>query len=216
MIYLIGGPPRCGKTTLARQLARLVQSPWLHTDYMASAFSRYFLPGAYDAQVPARDPGPEATGANNNDLLYARYTAAQTIAYYRARARQVWPGVQSFIEYALFDGEDLIIEGHHIDPALADSFAVPADTTVDSTVRRIFLVREDANGLAASLKRGGGRNDWVLKGTRQEVTFERIAQMVTLYSADIRADAESRGFPVVTTDGDFDAQLVRALDVLIP
>ena len=33
MIYLIGGPPRCGKTTLARQLARIVQSPWLQTDH---------------------------------------------------------------------------------------------------------------------------------------------------------------------------------------
>ena len=144
MIYLIGGPPRCGKTTLARQLARIVQSPWLQTDYMAPAFSQYFLPGAYDAQVPERDPGPEATGANDNDLLYAKYTAAQTVAYYRARARQVWPGVQSFIEYALVDGEDLIIEGLHIDPALADSFTVPADTTVGSAVRRIFLVREDS------------------------------------------------------------------------
>jgi 2-phosphoglycerate kinase len=192
-----------------------VQSPWLQTDYMAPAFSRYFLPGAYDAQVPARDPGPEATGTNDNDLLYAKYTAAQTVAYYRARARQVWPGVQAFIEYALFDGEDLIIEGLHIDPALADSFAVPADSGVGSAVRRIFLVREDSNGLAARLKRGGGRNDWVLKRTRQEVTFERIAQMIALYSADIRADAQAQGFPVITMDGDLDRQSKQAIDALL-
>jgi 2-phosphoglycerate kinase len=139
--------------------------------------------------------------------LYARYTAAQTVAYYRARARQVWPGVQSFIEYALFDGDDLIIEGLHIDPALPDQFAVPADVDVSRAVRRIFLVREDRTALAASLKRGSGSNDWVLKGTRQEVTFARIAQMIVLYSVAIRADAQARGFPVINLDREFDAQL---------
>ena len=39
--------------------------------------------------------------------------------------------------------------------------------------------------------------------------------MIALYSADIRADAEARGFPVINLDREFDAQLGRAIDVLI-
>lgn len=32
MIYLIGGPPKCGKTTLAKQLAKKLGIQWVATD----------------------------------------------------------------------------------------------------------------------------------------------------------------------------------------
>jgi hypothetical protein len=37
-------------------------------------------------------------------VLYATYTAEQTIAFYRARAARTWPGMQASMEYALTDG----------------------------------------------------------------------------------------------------------------
>ncbi|OGF22453.1 hypothetical protein A2Y83_04145 [Candidatus Falkowbacteria bacterium RBG_13_39_14] len=32
MIYLIGGPPRCGKTTLAKEMSKKLRIPWVSTD----------------------------------------------------------------------------------------------------------------------------------------------------------------------------------------
>src|SRR3990167_3772313 len=32
MIYLIGGPPKCGKTTLAKKLSKKLRVPWVASD----------------------------------------------------------------------------------------------------------------------------------------------------------------------------------------
>ncbi len=32
MIYLIGGPPRCGKTTLAKEMSKKLEIPWISSD----------------------------------------------------------------------------------------------------------------------------------------------------------------------------------------
>ena len=89
MIYLIGGPPRCGKTILARRLAGLVGCPWLQTDYLETAFSSYFPPGEYDLQRLAL--GPDVPRGRRNDALYATSSAAEIIAHYRALAKRAWP-----------------------------------------------------------------------------------------------------------------------------
>lgn len=183
---------------------------------METAFA-YYVAGEYDAPEHRRvlPPGVSENASNRNDVLYATYSAEQTIAYYRARAVRTWPGVQAFMEYALTDDEDLIIEGYHIDPRLVEAFAAPADTDLHRNVRRVFLVRDDVGEILTSIKQGSGRNDWVLRKTQQEVTFERIARMIALYSAAIRVDAQARGFPVIAMDEDFDRQIKHASDALL-
>ena len=39
MLYLIGGPARCGKTLLARRLHRRLQAPYFVTDYLTSGLA---------------------------------------------------------------------------------------------------------------------------------------------------------------------------------
>jgi hypothetical protein len=77
-------------------------------------------------------------------------------------------------------------------------------------VRCIFLVREDVENTLSSIRRSSRTNDWLLRGIRQDVTFERIAHMIVLYSSAIGADAERRRFPVVAVDRDFGRQIVQA------
>lgn len=209
VIYLIGGPPRCGKTTLARRLAGAMHCSWIQTDYLEAAISRY-LPGHDDRQ----NPKPAATAAGRYDILYATYSAAQGIAYDRARAQRIWPGVQALIAMAVSDGEDLVLEGFHIDPVLVDHVAAPTEAAGRRAVRCVFLVREDVENTVAGIRRPSRTNDWLLRGIQQDVTFERIMHMIVLYSKAIRADAERSHFPVVLVDGDFDRQIEYAMSVL--
>ncbi len=209
MIYLLGGPPRCGKTTIARRLAGAIGSPWLQTDYLESAFATYVPAGEYAPRV--LDAGPGVPRERRNDAVYARYSAAEIIGYYRALAGRTWPGLRAIVEYALFDGEDLVLEGFHLDPADIRPFLVAADPREAAQVRPAFLVREDLNDTLASIRRGGHKNDWVLTKTQQEITFTRIARMITQYGAAIRAEAKQAGFPVFTMDGDFDRQAEATL-----
>ncbi len=214
MIYLIGGPPRCGKTTVARRLASAVGCPWVQTDWLESAFSAYFPPG--ECEPRPLDPGPDVPRESRNDVMYATFSAVEIIAYYRAMAERAWPGVRTIVEYALFDDEDIIIEGYHIDPALVQRFLAAADPGTAGEVRTAFLVREDRADILASIRRGGQKNDWVLSKTRQDATFERIAEMIVQYGAVVRADAEQAGLPVLSVDGDFDREVARAVELLRP
>ncbi len=212
MIYLIGGPPRCGKTTVARRLAAVFGCPWVQTDYLESAFSAYFPPGEYEPHH--LDPGPDIPRERRNDAVYAKFSAAEIIARYRALAGRTWPGLRTIVEYALFDGEDFILEGFHVDPEHVRRFLADTDASLARDVRTIFLIREDPGDILASIRRGGHKNDWVLTKTRQEATFERIARMIARYGATVRAAAEGAGLPVVNVDRDFDRQVERAIEIL--
>ena len=52
MIYLIGGSPRCGKTTVAKKLAMKSHIPWFPADYLASAVSQYISEGERADKFP--------------------------------------------------------------------------------------------------------------------------------------------------------------------
>jgi 2-phosphoglycerate kinase len=97
MIYLIGGPPRCGKTTVARRLARSVGCSWVAGDWLSQAFSAYI---AEDDIRPEEqlDLGPNVPSNSRNDVRYARYSATEIIIYYRAWAARTWPGLQVFVD----------------------------------------------------------------------------------------------------------------------
>ena len=52
MFYLIGGAPRTGKTTLAKQLSKKLVLPWISTDTLESVVLKYFS----DEELPLKFP----------------------------------------------------------------------------------------------------------------------------------------------------------------
>jgi len=47
-LHLIGGAPRCGKTTLARRLAQALGCSHVPADYLGSAFANYIAGSLHD------------------------------------------------------------------------------------------------------------------------------------------------------------------------
>lgn len=213
MVYLIGGPPRCGKTTLARRLARRLGCSWVAGDWLTQAFSMYVPDGEFEPAEYRRELPPETEYAARNDAMYSLLSADHIIGYYRGMAERTWPGLHTLLEYALHDGETLIVEGYQVDPALVPRFFALYPNRA-GMVRAVFLLREDEADIERSILRGTDPNDWVLTRTRQEATFGRIARMIALYSALVRADAERAGLPVVSVDGAFEVGLDTALGAL--
>jgi len=164
VIYLLGGPPCCGKTTVARQLARASGSAWMHTDYLATAFAAYAHTD--DASAPQLALPPGMPRERRNDARYARYTATEVVAHYRALAGRAWPGLRAIIEYALFDGESLVLEGFHFDPALLRDWLAGDGAGYAGDVMPVFLVREEPTDIERALRRGGHARDWVTTQTR--------------------------------------------------
>ena len=54
MLYLVGGPPRCGKTTLSVALAKKLQIPYFSIDHIASVIPPYIAADRRDESFPLR------------------------------------------------------------------------------------------------------------------------------------------------------------------
>src|SRR6476620_10599326 len=70
MLYLIGGAPRCGKTTVARQLAKTRCCSRVPADYLGTAFTNYIPATELQERYPAWQTATV-------DERYERYSSAE-------------------------------------------------------------------------------------------------------------------------------------------
>lgn len=109
MIYLIGGPPRCGKTTLSRKLSEQLGISCIPADYLMSVMSPYIPKEDVKERLPRWYARVKTE--KSNDRLYAEYKPQEIVDFYLTEAGTYWPGINNFIQYALHDNQDFIIEG---------------------------------------------------------------------------------------------------------
>jgi len=208
MIYLIGGPPRTGKTTLAAAVAKRTSCPYFSIDHVAQVIVPYIAERDHPARLPLRVARQETHFSN--DAFYEKYSAEQAVDLYLRQAETCWPGVENFIKYALQDDHALILEGWQILPHRLREVIAPRDRT-----RTVFLYKRSAAGIAATLKSHVAGNDWVRKNTQREDTFDAIARMIACFGAIIEREAAAHDFRAVTTDRDFAATIDRTLELLL-
>ncbi len=209
MLYLIGGPPRCGKTTLAEALAKRLSVPYFSLDHVTSVITPYIPEPEHAALLPLGVARRETD--YSNDRFYARYSAEQAVGFYLRAAETFWPGVKNFIRYALEDEHDLILEGWQILPRLLHEALAPAER---GRARVVFLYKLDAGRIVTGLKAGAARADWVVRNTKEEATFRAIARMISHFGGHTVREAREHGFHAVNTDEDFARRIEEALESL--
>ncbi len=233
MIYLIGGPPRCGKTTLARRLARVTGAPLLTIDHLEGAVYHYLPPGERARAMP------RFAEATNNDR-YAAHSVDEIVAMLRTCAWSMWPAAHILMHCALEGDRDLILDGYHLEPRFLAELTPPAAPPEESLgklssyqaamvdggsgyalahagdprLRAIFLYREDVAAIVAGLTRADDPNDWIACQDNTPETLQGIATMICSYSRLIREEAEAYGATAFNMDQDFCGQLTRALAYL--
>jgi 2-phosphoglycerate kinase len=209
MIYLIGGPPRVGKTTVAEALAKRTSLPYFTLDHVTSVISPYIPEREYAAKLPLRVAREETNFSN--DVFYARYTAEQSVDFYLRQAETYWPGVESFIRYAARDEHDLILEGWQILPRLLRAVVTPENR---DRLRVIFLYKLDVADIVSGLRASTARSDWVVRNTRDETTFLAVAKMISHFGGYVEREAKEFDFRGLSTDFDFVRRIEEALSLL--
>ena len=206
MIYLIGGPPRCGKTTLSAALAKKLQIPYFSIDHIASVIPPYIAPARQDESFPLRALRQKLN--NDNDRFFETYSAEEIVGVYQRQAATVWPGVRNFIDYAIEDEHTLILEGWQLLPRFLAEIPA-AKRSEDVQIR--YLYKVNVEDIVSGLKANDPVNDWVLRHTKDEAGFVRIAQMISCFGKAIERETSELGFEAENMDRDFGEKISELL-----
>jgi len=130
MIYLIGGAPTVGKSTIAAALARHYGLPWISTDQIRDImrtvadrgdYPKLFTPEHYDAE-----------------RFLTEFSAEEIARMELEQGEEVWPAIKQFIEDDYTWKQGFVMEGVNILPHL-----VARDFARAEQVRAVFLVDEN-------------------------------------------------------------------------
>ncbi len=135
MFYLIGGSPRSGKTTIAKELSKKLNIPWISTDTLESVVMGYVSDDKLDTLFPKRVMRKLTN--NSNDEMYTRFSSEQIADAYIEQSKSLANGIEMFIECESSYENDYILEGYHILPELVSRLKTKFD------VKAIFVGRED-------------------------------------------------------------------------
>jgi len=198
LIYLIGGPPRGGKTTLARRLSETAAIPYFSFDHLVSLITPYVAKGEVVERFPLRAALREAEFSN--DAFYAKYSSREAVDLYLRQAESCWPGIDNFLRYSLAGEHELILEGWQVLPRLlGENFA----RTDRDKLRTVFLVRHDQKKIVEGIRSDPSKHNWAANNTNDERTYGRIADMIILFGETVEREAVSCNLDVADTDQDF-------------
>ncbi len=205
MIYLIGGPPKCGKTTLSKKISKLFGIPWVSTDTLQCVIKPYLANKNLSKSFPTCDQR-----CKDNDEKYSKYSIEEIIKAYQQQAKTVYKAIDMFVECEITDGNDFIVEGYHVEPELVSKL----NSKYPGKIKSIFLVKSDMEKFVSDIKKTTTPNDWIIARTKNEETYKKIAKMICEYGNYFEKESEKYRLKVLNMDIDFDNKIKEAVDYL--
>lgn len=210
MIYLIGGPPKCGKTTLAKKLSKKFGIQWIASDTLQVVVREYVSKYIPKKELDKLYPHSAQKGATN-DETYSLNTPTQIAKNYIKQARASYDAIDMFSICEIKDGNDYIIEGYHITPQFAVRLI---EKYGRNHFRVLFLVKADIKKFVCDVKKSSTLNDWILCKAQKKETFYKIAKMINYYGQFFDKEAKKYKFRVLNMDKNFGGQLKKAVELL--
>lgn len=204
MIYFIGGPPRVGKSIIAKAIT---------TKHGISAVSTDSLGAVLETVLdPEAEPGLFAISRFNGMAeadrieLLARNTTRR-IDYQIEESVAVWRAVKPFVLREQYEGRDLVAEGVAVLPELV--------ARLEGVDYRAVFVGNQGHKQQENIKRSAKENehDWMRHASDEYIAA--FAAFVVAMSSYIEKEAHRYGFEYVEMDGkslnDAVAQVVAKL-----
>lgn len=207
MIYLIGGPPKCGKTTLAKKLSRALETPWISTDSLQSVVRAYTNKEDISKKFPWSIRRRQTK--RNNDIAYNTFSADEILGFYRTQAKSVFKAIEMMTICEITDGNNLIIEGYHIEPSLVVRLQKKHGK---KNILGIILIKTDAKKLVKDITKTKTPNDWIISKTKNVETYSKIAEMICRYGKFLKNEAKKKGLIVINMDNNFNDKINSAIN----
>lgn len=202
MIYFIGGPPKCGKTTLAKKLSQLKSIPYVSTDTLQNVVKPYcdskklshYFPSTYQR-------------AESNDEKYNLYSTSDIIEAYRKQAKTLYEAIDMFVLSEIIDGNDFILEGYHLEPELIAQL----ELKYPGQIKSVFLLKNNKEKFISDIPKSTTPNDWILVKTNDSKTYLKIAKMISEYSKSISEESKKYGLKSLCMDFNFDVKIQESI-----
>lgn len=206
MIYLIGGTPRSGKTTLAMLLSKKLKISWIPTDTIELMVQSY----TPREEFPKRFPKSIIRQKTNysNDTMYEQFTTKQIANAYIRQSRAVWKTIEKLVEAELKEGRSYILEGYHIHPRLVAELRRKFGSR---NIKSVFLAKFDIGGIVETSRQFTSRTDWFVNKTKNMNTYPKVAAMIRELGNYSRKEAKKYNLKMYNMDMNFKRKQGEAL-----
>jgi 2-phosphoglycerate kinase len=202
-VYLIGGPPKCGKTTLAKALSKKLSIPWISADTLQNIVWAYMS----KTERKSAFPHVELKGVTN-DETYSKNKPQEIVQAYIKQGKTTYAAIRIVTETYLTDQDDIIIEGYQVTPEIVNKIIRKFGS---KNIKPVFLIKTDIDKFVQDIHKSNTPNDWIIRKTKLESTYYKIAAMIFSYSKYFEKSAGKYGLPVLNMDDKF---LLRIKEVI--
>jgi 2-phosphoglycerate kinase len=189
MIFLLGGPPRVGKSIIANEIRQKHAISAVSTDTLGAVLENVLSPeSAPDLFV--FDKFNKMHMAERVKLITKN--PAKLIDYVKKESHVVWKAVDAFIRRENDEGRDVLIEGVAVLPELVSQ--------LDDIPHRVVFIGNQGKNHKENIKKSAEENeyDWIRNASDQYISA--FAMFVNRMSAYIEQDAKKYGFEYIEMD----------------
>ena len=191
MIYLLGGPPRVGKSIISNEIRQKHAVSVVSTDSLGAVLESALSPeSAPDLFVFARFNEMPVAGR----VKLMMDDPAELVDFLMKESRVVWKAVEAFIRREKDEGRDVLIEGVAVLPELVSQ--------LEDIAHRIVFIGNQGNKHNENMKKFAEENehDWMRSASDQYINA--FAMFVERMSAYIEQEAYKYGFKYIEMDGE--------------
>ncbi len=166
MIILIGGAPRVGKSTIAKQFAESIKGRFISTDELENPYQ-------HASVIFYGDP--------KKNIL----TPSKRMDCVKDEARMIFSIISEIIENAIGEPQNTVIEGVHLFPGYVDKFTKKYG---EDKIKAIFIGSTNIELILEGMMRNTSPNNW-LKDCDEEV-LRQIALFTKAFSAYVHDESK--------------------------
>jgi 2-phosphoglycerate kinase len=189
MIFLLGGPPRVGKSIISNEIRQRYAVSVVSTDTLGAVLENVLS--------PELTPDLFVFGKFNKLPMADRVklvtkNPAELIDYVRKESHVVWKAVDAFIRRENNEGRDVLIEGVAILPELV--------SRIENISHRVVFIGNQGEYHKENIKKSAEENeyDWMRDVNDQYISA--FAMFVKRMSVYVEQEAKKYGFEYIEMD----------------